>query len=155
MPDALDDSPPACLSAGMSGTGTCPTKTIMNIKKRGGEKMKLLTKELRKQIPALYSQENVKDPMVICKFFDPAGSWTWYAIEGQEEECDHGRDFLFFGFVVGFDAELGYFTLSQLRTAKRGLTGLRALPIERDLYFKSCRLSEVREKHNREHGTQI
>lgn len=114
--------------------------------------MKLLTEELRKQIPALYAQEQEKDPMVYVKFFDPTGSWTWYATEGEAKE---DGDFMFFGLVVGFEAEIGYFTLNQLKTAKEGLRGLQALPIERDLYFKPCRLSEVREKHNVEHGTQI
>jgi len=33
--------------------------------------MQLLTRELRRKLPALYSQENVADPMVICKFFTP------------------------------------------------------------------------------------
>jgi hypothetical protein len=106
--------------------------------------MQLLTKELWQKIPSLYSQENEKDPMVVCKFFDPVGSWSWYVIEGQEEEYDYGKDFLFFGFVVGFDRELGYFTLRQLETAKEGLTGLQALPIERDLYFTPCLLSKVK-----------
>lgn len=110
--------------------------------------MKLLTKGLKKQIPALYSQEYVKDPLVICKFFDPTGSWSWFVIEGQEEEYEYGTDFLFFGYVIGFEAELGYFTLHQLETAKQGLKGLQALPIERDLYFKPCRLSEVKEQQN-------
>lgn len=114
--------------------------------------MQLLTKEIKEQIPALYSQEKESDPVVYVKFFDPTGSWTWYATEG--EEYDEG-DFLFFGLVVGFEPELGYFTLSQLKTAKNGCRGIQALPIERDLYFKPCRLSEVKEKHNREHGTQI
>ena len=124
----------------------------MKLNKKGGDQyMKLLTEELKKQIPALYSQEHVKDPMVHVKFFDPTGSWTWYATEGEEAE---NGDFLFFGYVIGFEAELGYFTLSQLQTAKRGMTGIRALPIERDLYFKPCKLSEVKELHNREHGTQ-
>ncbi len=122
----------------------------MNIRTKGGEQiMKLLTKELIKKLPALYSQENEKDPMVYCKFFDPTGSWTWYATEGEETD---NNDFLFFGYVIGFDAELGYFTLSQLETAKKGLEGLQALPIERDLYFTPCRLSEVKTQHNLEHG---
>ena len=30
--------------------------------------MELLTAELRSQLPPLYSQENAKDPNVICKF---------------------------------------------------------------------------------------
>lgn len=144
----------------MPGTGTRPAKSIMNPKKRGGDqKMKLLTEEIKEKLPALYAQEKDSDPMVYVKYFDPTGSWTWYALEGEEIVSDTTgageRDYLFFGFVVGFDAELGYFTLNQLKTAKEGLTGLRALPIERDLYFRPCRLSEVKAKHNSEHGTQI
>ena len=109
--------------------------------------MKLLTKELKAKIPVLYSQENEADPMVVCKFFDPSGSWTWYVLEGEEKEYDYGSDVLFFGYVVGFEKELGYFTLHELETAKQGLTGLKALPIERDIYFTPCRLSEVINKH--------
>lgn len=94
--------------------------------------MKLLTKEILKQLPPLYSQENNSDPMVYVKFFYPDFSWTWYAIEFD------GKD-LFYGYVVGDYPELGYFTLSEL-LANRGKLGL---PIERDLYFTPCRLSEV------------
>jgi hypothetical protein len=110
--------------------------------------MQLLTQEIKQKLPKLYSQENEKDPMVICKFFDPTSAWTWYVIEGEEKDYDYGRDTLFFGYVIGDDAELGYFTLHELETAKQGLTGLKALPIERDLYFTPCRLSEAKEKHD-------
>ncbi len=41
--------------------------------------MQLLTKELRKQLPALGATENQNDPVAICKFFTPDGSWTWFA----------------------------------------------------------------------------
>jgi len=94
--------------------------------------MMLLTKQLRQQLPPLYSQENVEDPMVIGKFFTPDAQWTWYAIEFD------GKD-LFFGYVVGLVPELGYFSLRELE-AVRGPLGL---PIERDLWFTPCRLSEV------------
>lgn len=95
--------------------------------------MKLLTKEVLEKLPALYSQENVEDPMIICKFFYPDFSWTWYAIEFD------GKD-TFYGLVDGDEEELGYFSLSELMTNK----GKLGLPIERDLYFKPCRLSEVK-----------
>ena len=95
--------------------------------------MKLLTKALRKQLPPLYSTEGQKDPMVICKFFYPDFSWSWYAVEFDGED-------LFFGFVDGDFPELGYFRLSELE-ANRGELGL---PIERDLYFEPCRLSVIR-----------
>jgi hypothetical protein len=106
--------------------------------------MELLTVELKEKLPALYAQESKKDPTVYIKFFDPTGSWTWYATEGEETDND---DFLFFGYVVGHDSELGYFTLSQLKKAKSGVNGILSLPIERDLYFKPCKLSEIKGLH--------
>jgi hypothetical protein len=116
--------------------------------------MKLLTETIKQKLPPLYSQENETDPMVICKFFDPVGSWTWYAIEGSPVDEDgyydtdkEKVDFLFFGLVIGFEPELGYFSLKELQNAKQDLTGLRALPIERDRYFTPCRLSEIKKEH--------
>jgi Protein of unknown function (DUF2958) len=50
---------------------------------------------------------------------------------------------------VGFEEELGYFSLNELKTAKEGLRGLRALPIERDIHFRPQRLSAVRRRHTR------
>ena len=94
--------------------------------------MELLTKEVRGKLPPLYSQEEVEDPMVICKFFFPDFSWTWYAIEFD------GTD-QFYGLVDGFEKELGYFSLTELMS-NRGKLGL---PVERDRYFTPCRLSEV------------
>jgi len=94
--------------------------------------MELLTKEVRGKLPPLYSQEEVEDPMVICKFFFPDFSWTWYAIEFD------GTD-QFYGLVDGDEKELGYFSLTELMS-NRGKLGL---PVERDRYFTPCRLSEV------------
>lgn len=110
---------------------------------KGGENMELLTLELKDKLPALGSQENEVDPVVYIKYFDPTGSWTWYATEGEEID----DDFLFFGYVLGHEAELGYFTLGQLKSSKKGLNGLMGLPIERDLYFKPCMLSEIKSIH--------
>jgi Protein of unknown function (DUF2958) len=100
--------------------------------------MKLLTKELLKKLPPLYSQENAEDPLVICKFFYPDFSWTWYAIEFD------GKD-TFFGYVTGFEGELGNFSLSELEEGRGSL----GLPIERDLYFEPKPLSEVKKLHER------
>jgi len=94
--------------------------------------MELLTKEVRGKLPPLYSQEEVEDPMVICKFFFPDFSWTWYAIEFD------GTD-QFYGLVDGDEKELGYFSLTELM----GNRGKLGLPIERDRYFIPCRLSEI------------
>jgi len=108
--------------------------------------MKLLTKEIETKLPKLYSQEHKepKDVKVIVKFFDPTGSWTWYATEGEQQE---NGDWLFFGLVDGFEKELGYFTLEQLLTAKKGARGFQSLPIERDRFFNTeTTLEEIMNK---------
>ena len=74
---------------------------------------------------------------MICKFFTPDSNWTWYVSEFD------GND-LFFGWVVGFEQELGYFRFSELRTAR----GPFGLPIERDMHFAPRRLSQVKLLHS-------
>jgi DUF2958 family protein len=95
-----------------------------------------LTNELREILPPLYSQEQVEDPLVICKFFTPDSNWTWYASEFDGED-------LFFGWVVEFERELGYFQLSELESVR----GPLGLSIERDLHFLPTSLSVVKQLH--------
>lgn len=96
--------------------------------------MKLLTQDILKKLPPLYSQENVEDPMVWAKFFTPDSSWTWLATEYSPEER------LFFGFVIGDFPESGYFGLDELEDA----TGPMGLHIERDMYFRPKPLSQAK-----------
>ncbi len=96
--------------------------------------MKLLTKEIEKKLPKLYSQEKVSDPLCVVKYFTPDSNWTWYGIEYSPETR------LFFGLVDGFDKELGYFSLDELENIR----GPYGLPVERDLWFKPTKLSELR-----------
>lgn len=100
--------------------------------------MKLLTKELRKQLPVLGATEKIEDPQVLLKVFTPDSNWTWYVTEFD------GKD-TFFGLVVGFEVEMGYFSLSELEAT----TGPLGLHVERDLYFKPTPLSEIRKQHAR------
>ena len=102
--------------------------------------MKLMTKEIESKIkPLRYYENSGEDALAILKYFDPSGSWTWYAAEGQKQQ---DGDWLFWGAVDGF--EYGYFTLRELEHAKGRCRGLRSLPIERDLYFTAVPLSELR-----------
>ena len=98
-------------------------------------------------LPALYSQEDKADPMVVCKFFTPDAGWTWYVIEGSPVDEDGFYDtdrpkvdFAFFGLVAGLEVELGYFALSELQSIR----GRLGLPVERDLHFSPVPLSEVK-----------
>ncbi len=98
--------------------------------------MQLLPDELRAAIPALYSQENIKtqEKTVHAKFFFPADRWTWFVIEGKQET----DDFVFFGFVVGFVEEWGYFTLNELENIN-----VEHLTVERDLHFQPGKFCDV------------
>lgn len=94
--------------------------------------MKLLTKEILKRLPKLRETEKQEDPIVQVKFFTPDAQWTWFGTEFDQKDT-------FFGYVKGLENELGYFSLSELRQVRGGF----GLPVERDMYFKPCPLSEV------------
>ena len=106
--------------------------------------MKMMTKEVIERLPGLRTQDGkeARDVKVIVKFFDPTGSWTWYATEGAktgglvEEGAFKGEeDYEFFGYVKGMEGELGHWLLSDLSVAKVGCRGLQSLPIERDRHY--------------------
>lgn len=87
---------------------------------------------LRNALPKLREQNDSKNPIVFAKFFFPASGWTWFVTEGEET----GDDFLFFGHVIGFEPEWGYFLLSELESIE--ISGVR---IERDIYFEQMPFS--------------
>ena len=97
--------------------------------------MTILTDDLRRKLPPLYATEGAYDPLVICKFFLPGTRWTWYATEYD------GKDILF-GYVVGLEPELGYFSLHELTKVR----GPFDMEIERD-HFEAVPLSNVRSLH--------
>lgn len=68
--------------------------------------MELLPDDLRLQLPKLYAQEQTEDKIFYVKYFTPDANWTWYACEGEQED----DDFIFFGYVIGFEKEWGYFS---------------------------------------------
>jgi hypothetical protein len=124
------DTPPE-RSAGTDVAATARTSKKASVCHRPAAT--LLTEEIRRQIPPLYSQEGKGGKAVIhVKFFTPDSSWTWYATEFD------GQD-LFFGLVEGQFKELGYFSLSELESAK----GPMGLHIERDLHWNPTRLCEI------------
>jgi len=94
--------------------------------------MKLLTAEIRRRLPALYTTQDDPDPIVQVRLFTPWTNWTWNITEFDGED-------LLFGLVEGFETEWGYSSLAELE-AIRGPGGLR---IERDLYFDPTPVSEV------------
>ena len=100
------------------------------------EPMELLSVELRKTLPPLYSQESCPTPIVHVKLFTPDSSFTWFVTEGAEQE---DGDWLLFGLVIGFEEEWGYSLLSEIAIAR----GALGLPVERDLWFKPGPIDQV------------
>jgi len=100
---------------------------------------KLLTKEILKKIPPLYSTEKKKpeDIPVHIHYFSPYSGWDWYITEFD------GKDIMY-GLVRGLDTELGYVSLSELK--RMGMN------IERDRYFGKHTLKEIMEKTRYPHG---
>ena len=108
---------------------------------------KIITQEIRKQLPELYGQESIKDPTVFMKLFTPWAGWTWLVTEASYDSEGKGPyDYTMFGFAydAGYPegAELGYLSLKELMDVK-GPVGLR---VERDMYFKPCLLSEAKQR---------
>jgi hypothetical protein len=98
--------------------------------------MKLMTKALQERFAQVGCQESVKDPIVIAKFFYPAGAGTWYATEYNPKSR------LFFGYVSIFgdwNDEWGYFSLNELES----FTGRFGLGIERDLIWRELPASQA------------
>ena len=104
--------------------------------------MKLLTKALLARFREVGSQEQVKDPIVIAKFFNPSGRGNWFALEYNEEEET------FFGYVSLFgdyNDELGYFSLEELESINLPF----GMKIERDGYFEEKPLSVIKKQYTK------
>ena len=84
--------------------------------------------------PKLYSQDGKGEKAIAhVKFFDPSGSWTWYASEFDgSDQC--------FGVVCGHERELGYFSLSELSKVQ----GAMGIGIEIDTNWTPKPLDECK-----------
>ena len=96
----------------------------------------LIPHDLLKIIPDLYEIEEIDDPLCYVKLFLPSTAWSWYIIELSK--TDHN---LCFGYVVGIESELGYFSLQELES----LRGSMGLSVERDVGFVPTGLASIKQ----------
>ena len=102
--------------------------------------MKLITKEIQTAAHRQYPQgADMTTQMIVAKFFDPCGSWSWYLMNLDPSDNDYC-----WGIVKGDEVEAGSFSLSELQ-AHRGPVGLG---IERDKFFEPLPAAEVWERLN-------
>lgn len=106
-----------------------------------GPKMKLITKEIAKQLPPLDSQadKEPKDIMVPLKLFCPWNQWTWFIYEYDPATQ------IAWGYVVGDFPEIGSIDLNELKSVR----GFGGLGIERDIYWQPKSLAEIMAKTKR------
>ena len=101
--------------------------------------MKLLTRDIKAALPALYSTEDVPlaEKRIVAKFFNPCGAGTWLVVEGDDE----GDDTIFFGWaeILPGCGEWGNFSLNELASQRLQF----GLGIERDIYFGMPKFGET------------
>lgn len=102
--------------------------------------MKLLTKAIETQLRKQFPLGDDMDQLVVAKFFDPCGSWSWYVMNQ-----DPGDPSYLWGIVKGFEVETGSINLEELSQ----LRGPLGLGIERDLHFKPRPARDVWDALNR------
>lgn len=95
---------------------------------------KLMTEELAKTIPSLYTQEDADDPVVYAHLFSCLSGWDWYITELDGESGEA------FGLVRGFEREWGYFSIPEMERANHA-NGFEV--IERDEYFVPMPVSRI------------
>ena len=98
--------------------------------------MKLLTKAIINKATKQYSKGSSREQMVVAKFFNPCGRGTWYLMNMDGDYC--------WGICHIYEWEIGSFSIEELK----GVTMPYGLKIERDLYFKPVKASELWTKLN-------
>lgn len=97
--------------------------------------MKLLTKKLKKKLPALEAQYDKGDRAIAyVEFFAPWNNLSWFATEFDGEDT-------FFGLVFGDFIEFGHFSLFELKAIK----GPNGMKIERNKFFDPMPLLDVKQ----------
>ncbi len=101
----------------------------------------LLDNKTKQILPPLYSGEELGlNALAKVKFALPGSDWAWYGSEFDGED-------MFFGLVVGFEIELGYFSLREL-SELRSPEGVVAI---RDKGFKETTHGDLIDLHKQKH----
>ena len=84
-------------------------------------------------LPAFYETETLgKGATAQARFYHPFARWEWYVTE--YDPTPH----MFFGYVKGFEAEWGYFTLDQLAQVADA-----SFPVVADTDFTPTKMAEL------------
>lgn len=101
--------------------------------------MELMTKEIEVKAQGQFPKGSDMSQLVVAKFFDPTGSWTWYLMNQDPKDTDY-----LWGIVKGVEVEMGSFSLAELSSVK----GALGLGIERDKWFTPKPAQEIWDRLN-------
>jgi hypothetical protein len=105
--------------------------------------MELFTKQIEKQLQAQFGKGADMDQKVICKIFDPYGSWKWFIMNQDPKNPDY-----LWGIVKGYEVETGSISKRELEGLATRKIGQLEAPLERDLHFSPMPAKEVWDKLN-------
>lgn len=97
----------------------------------------LIPESILENIPDLYETERSINPICHVKLFTPTSIFSWFIIEISKEDYD-----TCYGFVKGFESELGYFSLKEIKSLKGNL----GVGVERDTSFTQTSLGIIRKE---------
>ena len=97
-----------------------------------------MTDKIAKQATEQYDKGSDMEQMVVAKFFNPVGSWTWYLMNMAD------NDDYCWCIVDGHAVEMCSFSIKELEDLQLPL----GLGIERDTLFAPMKASEVWEQLN-------
>lgn len=98
-----------------------------------GDLMKLLTEEIRAQLPGLKATENQHDPIAFVRLEARWLGWAWYVMEFDGDD-------VCYGYACMPDGRLAHFDLAEIRS----LRGPFWQSVKRDRRFRPTPLSVVR-----------
>lgn len=101
---------------------------------------KLITKELERSLPRIGAVEHERDPLIRAKLFTPDSNFNWYLLE-YDPRTREAFAYVERVYQDGAEGELGYVSIDELE----GIRGPYGLGVERDVYFRPVRLSEIRD----------
>jgi len=95
--------------------------------------MKLLTKAIINKATRQYPKGTNMEQMVVAKFFNPMGKGTWYLMNMHDD-----NDYCW-GICHIYEWEIGSFSINELKSVSLPF----GLKIERDMYFKPVKASDL------------
>ena len=103
--------------------------------------MIILTEEIEKKIPHIYSTDiviakRIENIDIILRFFCPQNNWEWFVTEGEK---DNEGNWIFLGFVKKNFKEWASFTLKDLENFE-SKTGFQVV---RDPYFLNKKIKDI------------